>query len=49
MPPFVVDSVDLTKENIREVRLNAFPRTFKGLADEPKKLIKELLQKDQRF
>lgn len=47
-PPFLVDSVDLTKENIREVRVNMFSRLFKGLLDEPKKLIENLLQKDQR-
>ncbi len=48
-PPFVVDSVDLTKENIIEVRINVFTRILKGILDEPKKLIQQLLQKDQRY
>ena len=48
-PPFAVESLDLTKENIKKVRFSFPSRLFKGMAEEPKKLIQLLLQKDQRY
>lgn len=46
-PPFLVDSLDLTKENIKKVRLSFPTRMFKGVSEESKHLVSQLLQKDQ--
>ena len=46
---FLVDSLDLTKDNICSVRYTFPTKSFKGVSDAAKQLIAGLLVKDKRL
>ena len=46
--PFLVDSLDLTKDNIINTRLSFPAKTFRGVSESAKDLIAKLLVKEKR-
>lgn len=46
--PFLVDSLDLTKDNIVNLRYSFPNKNFKDVSEEAKQLVSQLLVKDKR-